>query len=61
LQVFSEGVWVDVWFGTEQMLNQWTPIGVTIPFTLTRSVYNYDTCAVEAAYIIDIQQGLQTP
>jgi hypothetical protein len=61
LQVFSEGVWVDVWFGTEQMLNQWTPIGVTIPFTLTRSVYNYNTCAVEAAYIIDIQQGLQTP
>jgi hypothetical protein len=61
LQVFSDGAWVDVWFGTEQMLNQWTPIGVTIPFTLTRSVYNYDTCAVEAAYIIDIQQGLQTP
>jgi len=61
LQVFSEGEWVDVWFGTEQMLIGWTIIGVPFPFTLTRSVYNYDTCAVEAAYIIDVQQGLQTP
>ena len=61
LQVFSEGEWVDVWFGTEQMLSQWVIIGVPFAFSLTRSIYNYDTCAVEAAYIIDVQQGLQTP
>lgn len=61
LQVFSEGQWVDVWTGTEQQLGQWTPIGIPFPFTLARSVYNYDTCAVEAAYLIDLQQGIQTP
>lgn len=61
LQVLSGGEWVQVWTGTEQQLGPVNLIEIPIPFTLTRAVYNYDTCAVEVAYVIDPQQGIEQP
>jgi hypothetical protein len=61
LQVLSEGEWIEVWTGTEQQLGVVNLIEIPVPFTLTRAIYNYDTCAVEVAYVIDPQQGIEQP
>lgn len=61
LQVLSNGVWVGVWTGTEQQLGVVNLIEIPVPFTLTRAVYNYDTCAVNTAYVIDPGQGIEQP
>ena len=59
IDVFSNGDWVPVWFGTEQDFVTTQELTIEEPFTISRTVYNYDTCAYDVSAIMDIGAALE--
>ena len=59
LEVFTDGNWVQVWNGTEQDFVTPVEFEILQPFTITRAVYNWDTCAYGVSTPMDFGNALE--